>query len=462
MNRAYVSGYPTHPFPTFSPSPPRLLRFCVFIAASLAAGVSVLQANGILRNGVSAKSMSQGGASVADESDIVATVALNPALLGHTMSEAISVGLVGVVADGRYENPSGASGRLEDRTGLFPELVLRRPLTDRVGLGFSLIPEEARIADWHYEDSPGGIDGGTSYGLRSHRSEILGVRAALSLGWQISDTLSLGISGGVLYNENRLQAPYIFQSHPALACFKTLLDLETDGVGLNGDIGLHWRPTDSLSIGLTYRSPTRVETDGTARGDIGAQLDSLGLSGVPSTFAYQAEVENEFPQAVSAGAAWQVGAKTRLFAQVDWIGWEDSYDQLTVNLTEGSNDAINSLLGSDGIVDSVPLEWEDRLVYRAGLEHRLNETWAVRLGYAYGKAPMTGATTVPMTAAITEHTVSAGFGYARGPVRVDVAYQYDLPATMQMSQSRILSGEYRGATVDLSAHWLAITVGYEF
>lgn len=419
-------------------------------------------ANGINRNGSGARSMAMGGASVADRDDYFASMALNPSLLSYVDGVDLSIGVVGALAEGTFDNGSDRLGYLDDRGGAFPEVVLRSSLGSNLGLGFSLVPEEIRIADWVYEDLPGGIDGDTSYGSRTHRSEILGVRAAVGLGWQVTDTLSIGVSGGAVYNQNRLKAPYIFQSHPALAGFKTLLDLETDGVGLNGDIGLTWEVTKSLTVGLSYRTPTRISTEGTARGDIGEQLASLGLDQVPSTFAYRAEVENEFPQSATGGISWQVTEKTRVAFQVDWIGWERAFDNLTVNLSDGTNESINGLLGSDEIVDSVPLDWDDQFVYRAGIEHRLSEEWALRLGYSYGKAPMPTSTTTPMTAAISEHTVGVGVGYARGPYRVDLSYQWDLPATQQLSDSRILSGEYKNSKVGLEAHWLALTVGYDF
>lgn len=389
-------------------------------------------------------------------------MAVNPALLSYVDGVDLSVGVVGVVAEGGYENGTGSLGYLDDRGGVFPEIVLRSSLDSRLGLGFSLIPEQARIADWVFPDPEGGIDGSTSYGVEAHRSEIIAIRAAAGIGLQVSDSLSVGASVGAVYNENRLRSPYLFQSHPALAGFKTLLDLQTDGVGVNGEFGVTWRPSDRVTVGLTYRTPTRIETEGTARGDIGEQLRSLGLVGVPSTFRYRAEVENELPQVATAGISWRVTEKTRVSLQVDWVGWSGAFDDLTVTLTDGNNASINGLLGSDGIVDTVPLDWEDRLVYRLGIEHRLSEHWTLRTGYTYAEAPMPTRTMVPMTAAISEHSVGVGLGYAWDRYQVDLSYQVDLPASRKLSDSEVKSGEYRDAEIELEAHWLALTVRYDF
>lgn len=439
---------------------PRIQR--CFFGFLISALCPFLFANGVNRNGVGARSLSLGGASVADTADTFAATNLNPALLGLSLTDDLALGLVGVVAEGSFENGTARRGLLDDRSGAFPEFAVRKLLGKRVGLGFSLIPEQARVADWVFADKPGGAGGSTSYGTRAHHSSILGVRGAVSLGWQVHDTLSIGAGIGATYNRNRLVSPYTFQSHPALAGFKTLLDLETEGVGVNADFGLAWRPTESLTFGLSYRTPTRIETDGVAEGDLGAQFRSLGLNGVPSGFRYAADVENTLPDSVTAGVSWQATEKTSFALQADWIGWENSFDHLTVRLHDGSNDSINGLLKSSSLTDSVPLEWENRLVFRAGVEHEIAPDWFLRTGYSYGKAPMPVDTTLPMTAAISEHSIGFGVGHVHGPFRIDLAYQVDLPASRTLNSTKILSGEYDGSTIDLTAHWIAVTIGYEF
>lgn len=438
-------------------------RIPPWIVSSLAVSgfLASVWGNGINRNGVGARSISLGGASVADVSDTFANAGGNPALLGFSFSNDLALGLVGVIAKGEFENGGSRRGLLDDNSGVFPELAIRRILREKLSIGFSIIPEQARSADWVYEDPPGGVDGNTSYGVRAHRSDILGVRSAVSLGWQVHDTLAIGVGLGVTYNRNHLVSPYIFQSHPALAGFKTLLDLETDGFGMNGDFGLAWKPIEKVTLGLSYRTPTRITTSGTAEGDIGAQLDSLGLK-VPSGFRYSAEVENTLPDYLSAGLSWELTPKTRLALQADWIGWEDSFDDLTVNLTKGNNGSINGLLKSDGIIDTVPLEWEDRVVLRVGVEHRVAEDWFLRLGYSHGEAPMPVDTTLPMTAAISEDSIGFGIGHVAGPLRIDLAYQMDLPVSRTLNDTKIRTGEYEGSKIDLNAHWIALTVGYEF
>jgi long-subunit fatty acid transport protein len=270
----------------------------------------------------------------------------------------------------------------------------------------------------------------------------------------------LGASAGLIYNQNRLNAPYTFQRQPALRGAKTLLDLETDGFGLNGSFGILFKPVENLRFGLTYTSPSEIHSRGDASGNASAQFQSLGgaFASLRPDFHYDAEVINKLPQVVTGGVAWKPQERWQLGFQVDWINWSDAFDTLKVKLRHGNNGDLNGLTGSPNIDDSIPLGWEDRFVFRWGAEYALSESWWLRGGYSYGRSPVPDETLSPLTAAISEHTLSAGVGFRRGRYRVDLGYQYDLPATQRVGTSDLRSGEYSGSKVETSLHWVSLSV----
>lgn len=417
------------------------------------------EANGLYRNGVGARAMSLGGADVAWAEDALGAMAANPAGLGFLKSTTLDLSLTGVFADGDYRNRLNEDGTLSNTVRFVPDAAVATRLGP-VTLGVAVIPESLLVADWRYSDTPGGL-AGVSYGRQQHRSGIFVLRSAVGLGVAPLPNLSLGASVGLIYNENNLQAPYIFQTQPALRGAKTLLDLETSGFGWNGSFGVLFRPHETVQLGLSYTSETSITTDGHASGNAGAQFAALGLAAQPD-FRYNAEVETTFPQMVRAGVTWKPHPRWRLAFEVDWINWSDAFDELPITLTKGNNAAINGLVGSDTLKDTPPLDWRDRFVYRVGVEFAATENLALRAGYAYGKSPVPDRTLTPLTAVIMEHTVGVGVGYRRGRVRVDVAYQYDLPVSRHVGESALLSGEYSGSRVEVELHWLAITTSIEF
>ena len=163
-----------------------------------------------------------------------------------------------------------------------------------------------------------------------------------------------------------------------------------------------------------------------------------------------------------AGVEWQAVERVRLAAGLDWIDWSEAFDNLRIDLTHGSNAAINAVAGSAALTDIVPLHWRDQFVYRAGLEFSLLDGLALRAGYSYGRSPVPNDTLTPLTGAIFEHTVSAGVGYRWGRYHADFDWQWQLPATQHVGESLLLDGEYSHTALTVSAHVLQLTTGVEF
>jgi long-subunit fatty acid transport protein len=349
-----------------------------------------------------------------------------------------------------------------------PEGALGLPLGKwPVTVGLSFVPESTLLADWHYIDPPGGLGGATSYGYQQDKSEIIVLRSALGAGVKISSKLSFGASVGLIYNENQLEAPYIFQNlqpglhGPANSAYdgaKTLLNLHTTGFGWNAQAGLIFRATTNLQFGLSYESETKVDTTGDASGDPSLQF---GHPQGTLPFHYDANVKNIFPENVAVGASWKFHPRWRLALQVDWIDWADAFHTLPVSLSDGNNATVNSVLGSS-FSDSIPLNWKDEFVYRAGLEFKVTENLTLRVGYCYGGSPVPDSTLTPMTAAIMENTLTAGVGYHWRCFQVDLAYQYNFPATQNVGTSGLLSGEYSHSSTEVSMNTFALTTSVRF
>ncbi|MGH7321209.1 MAG: OmpP1/FadL family transporter [Candidatus Rokuibacteriota bacterium] len=432
----------------------------VFVIAWLCGLEQGAEANGIFRNGVGARAMALGGADAAWAEDALGAMAANPAGLGFLTTPTLNLSLTAVTADGRFRNPVNDDGDLSGDPGFVPDGAFALRLGP-VAVGIALIPESLLFGDWQYNDTPGGLGGKTTYGLQQHKSGIVVLRSAVGLGVSLGPNFALGGSIGLVYNENTLEAPYVFQSHPILKGFKTLLDLETSGYGWNGSVGLLYRPHETVQLGLAYKSETTVHSDGRASGNAAAQLAALGVPFRPD-FRYDAEVTTVFPQMVTGGLSWKFHPRWRLALQVDWINWSDAFDDLPIKLTNGNNADINGFVGSDTLEDTVPLKWRDRFVYRIGLEYTVRDNLWLRAGYAYGKSPVPSSTLLPLTAVIVEHTLTAGVGYRRGRYQVDLAYQLDVPRERRVGTSGLLAGEYSQSRTEVGLHWVGLTASIRF
>ena len=160
--------------------------------------------------------------------------------------------------------------------------------------------------------------------------------------------------------------------------------------------------------------------------------------------------------------AWQARRGLTLAGQFDWIHWSGAFSSLPVRLTSGNNADLNGLVGSSRLNDDIPLRWGDQFVGRLGVEQAFGPHWSVRAGYAYGNNPVPDGTLTPLTAAITEHLLTAGAGYATGRWRFDAGYQWQVPATARVGRSDLAAGEYSGSVTSVYIHAVSITARMEY
>ncbi len=118
-----------------------------------------------------------------------------------------------------------------------------------------------------------------------------------------------------------------------------LLNLTTRGYGWNGSAGIQWQPSRNLRAGLAWKSNTRMRTNGPASGTASALFTALNLNASP-IFSYQAQIENNLPQAFNAGVTWQARNRLRLGFEGDFTAWGQAFQQLPISLTAGSRQSL--------------------------------------------------------------------------------------------------------------------------
>ena len=434
------------------------LRFCAVVACGFVA-VSA-HAQDFYWNTTSARSQALGGAYVPSSSGALDALAANPAGLSTLTARTLDFSLSTIFARGNFSNSVNANSPLQTSPGVIPYGAFGMPVPrTRLTVAAGLVPELMSVSDWNYMDAPGAA--GATYGLQRNKSAILAVRGVAGGSFAVSKWLSIGGTMGWDYNSNTLTTPYIFQSHPALAGLKTLLDLHTNGVGRNYSVGILASPGKKVQFGVAWKSRTIINSEGTATGNIGVQLAAVGLAARPD-FAYSAAVRNTLPQSVIAHVAWKVDRSWMLALQSNWINWKDAFTTLPVALTNGNNTDINGLLGTNTLNDGVPLDWKDQVSVRAGVERLVTENVSVRGGFAHGNNPVPSSTLSPLTAAIMKDQITTGLGFRHGRARFDAAYGFGFKAHASVGQSALKSGEYNNSHVGLGTQALTLNTSIQF
>lgn len=433
------------------------ITFFVFLSFGL---TSAGLANGILRWGFGARDMGAAGAFGGTDGDAITAVQVNPALLSTLQDNQWTLSTRYLDGDSTFKR-GGISTGIHDGEGAYPDFAVSwRPTDSAFTFGLGLSPVSALEARWNYLDAPGGI-GGISFGTVDHDSRFVALRIALAASWQVTDQLSVGISAGAIHSEIDFNAPFIFQTNPALANAKVNLDMETDGWSPSIELGTVYRPSQEWTFGGRLKLPVSLDNSGRARVDYSAQLPPLALAPASPLADYDARAQVQLPLTIGAGTAWKPGERLNLGLWVDWHQWSRSYDTLEVDLGNGTNSDINGAIGSSPS-DRIPLDWKDRFVFSLGAAYELNGEWTVRSGYRYGKSPIPDNLVTPLNAATLEHTLTLGASWRRNDWTIDLAYGYEFAPKSTVGESGYNAGEYSNSTLETSIHHLGVALSRKF
>ena len=424
-----------------------------------AGGISLCSANGVLRWGFGARDMGSAGSFGGTSGNSIAAMQVNPALLTDTGNHEVTISGRYLSGDAEYRR-GGVSSSMKDAHGIYPDLGLAYRVDSALVAGFGISPVSGLEANWDYLDAPGGI-GGISFGQLEHESRFTAVRIAAGLGWQASEQLSLGISAGLIRSEIDFNAPFIFQTNPALANAKVDLDMETEGWAPSIELGALYQVNSKLRWGGRVKLPVSLDNDGRADVDFSAQLPPLGFAGAPPLASYDVRARTQLPLTIGTGFSWQVSDRLKVGVWGDWHQWSESYDRLAVDLSDGSNAVINGALGA-AISDRVPLDWRDRFTVAVGAEYQLSEQWALRGGWRYAKSPIPNNLVTPLNAAILEQAVTVGASWRQDDWQLDLGYAFEFAPTAQVGVSGYNAGEYSNSSLEAEVHHISLSLTRRF
>ena len=436
--------------------PAALLGSCLILAGASAQA----QGSASLGNGLSASAVGRGEINVTGRATPLDAVEGNPAGLAGVQVPTLDFSVLGIVAAGSFKNALNPDAKLSGVAGALPYAAFALPLGHGPWVASAEVtPEYQMRANWHYNDTPG--TAGVTYGYQRQESQIIAIRPSIGLARSFGPRWSAGVTLGIVYNWNRLNAPYIFQEQPALQGLKVLLALSTSGYGWDGSAGAQWQPNGHLRTGLGWKSGASVRSDGNANGTASALFAALGLT-VDPTFHYHAEVTNHLPQAFDAGLSWQTRRNLTLSFQSDFTAWGQAFRRLPIALTGGTNSTINSVVGANNFNDFVPLHWKNQGAFHAGFELPVRESVTLRGGYSYASNPVPSSTLTPLTAAIMQNSLAAGIGFSHRRWNYDAAYQVQLPSTETVGISGLLAGEYNHSSVEVWTQSVTLSARVKF
>jgi long-chain fatty acid transport protein len=316
-----------------------------------------------------------------------------------------------------------------------PSLFATHKLNDSLSLGFGIFSNFGLSTNWPDGWEGRYISGGTN-------SQISTVSLNPVIAYRLNKGLS--ISAGPVFQ----RAEALIENKVPVVVGDTVypdanLELSAnDTVSFGYNIALLAWLTDSIKVGMSYRSAMRHELEG--------DIDITGTPGGAGDVSDDASMTITLPALLYTGFAYTKGPLA-VDLDVLWVQWstihEDSVDFDTLPTS-------NTYKG-----------WNNTLTYRLGTSYDITEAYALRCGAEYSSNPIPDDTVEPTTPTNDRWRLSIGGGYRSGRFSLDLAYNYFF--WIEKRDYDNATGDYGAAgrvtgKFNVPAQLVAATVGYKF
>ncbi|RMG47923.1 MAG: hypothetical protein D6718_02630 [Acidobacteria bacterium] len=420
-----------------------LLAAVVAAAASLAPALSA--GFGIFEQG--SKAMGMAGAFTA-QADDGSALFHNVAGIAFQRERSFQLGGTAIwIADSKFRGlapfpgPS-AAGRQTDAILFPPHFYYVQPLGDAWSFGIGVNTPFGLATEWDDPDAwPGRFV--------SERAELRAFDVFPSVAVRVGDRFAMGVSLVARFSDVELKRraaavdPFLNQT-VEIARVVLDSDLEND---FAFNVGLMYRPTDELSIGLSYRDGMSIDYHGKARftqvptGN--QQFDLVVAQSLPFGQEVPIATTIGFPEMLSLGLAYRFSDELTAEADFNWTGWS-AFERLDIDFS--SSQVPDVVRGED---------WKDVWNYRAGVNWRLDDANELRFGFVYDQTPQPDKSVSPLLPDATRTGFTFGYG-RRGKATFDVALMF-LPFK---KRTTTVSQDLFNGTYDSTIWLLGATVGF--
>jgi len=276
-----------------------------------------------------------------------------------------------------------------------PHMACANPITDRIVFGFGFYAPFGAEAAWNdrQSENPGAYN--------SSSGSFMRLAATPTIAYQVTDKLSIGVGLSIgasmskveknMYMpdvivealkdlENSLNTqPELRNTRPHLKVQSAIESYQQKIIGelydpfnYSYNLGLMYKPTETVTFGITYRSRSAVDFKG--------KIQIEGVQERPNVpVKVDAETSIDHPAQLQVGVRCQASERLSIEFDYMWTRWGFLEDYV-VNLDP-------EILGSRAD-DIYMKELENTSQIRMGLEYKSDEFITLRLGYYYDPTPV--------------------------------------------------------------------------
>ncbi len=311
-----------------------------------------------------------------------------------------AVGVSAVFSDVVWQNQeTGSMARTDSPVGTPFYAYFSYKLSDKFSVGLAAYTPYGSTVEWEK-------DWAGSHLVNDIELAAIYVQALAS--YKITDNLAVGggpiyVSGSVNFNRN------LNRTLTDLEGKRSNVTIDASGVSAWGwSAGAMWKPMDSLTIGVNYRSEILVEAEsGTA------DFENIPNSPLTPFNDTTFDATLPLPAELTIGASYQLNEQWLFAFDYNRTFW-DVYESLDVDFADPNIPDSNN-----------PRNYKDASIYRFGLQYTANETFTLRAGYYFDESPVQSGYFAPETPRNDSNNFTGGLTVnVSDRVAIDAAFLY--------------------------------------
>ena len=194
-----------------------------------------------------------------------------------------------------------------------------------------------------------------------------------NVAFKLTDTLSFGAGVSLQYVTAQFeQRQALNVDYPQAGNVRVRLN--ADGWAWGGNLGFMWQPTETVRIGLAYRSQVNHKADGYLKTDLTYAGHTTSLK------SNDGHAEMSAPHVITLTGTWKATDALRLSGLARWTNWS-SFDTLPI-----SGSSMERLTRKKKI--EAEYHWKDSWLFTVGADYDINDEFTVRGGVGYEISPV--------------------------------------------------------------------------
>ncbi|SFG71215.1 OmpP1/FadL family transporter [Pontibacter chinhatensis] len=327
------------------------------------------------------------------------SIFFNPGAMSYVRENGVTIGASALFSKIAYSAPesNGVTARTDNPVGTPFQVYAVYKINDKLAAGLGVYTPFGSTAKWGQEWSG-------RFGLEELSLSAIFFQPTLS--YAITD--KLGIGAGLTYVKGSVNLQRGIPVQDEAGNYGRA-ELDGDGTSLGYNVGIYFKPSEKLSLGINYRSRVDVDVE---EGDATFTVAPSLKSRFPDT-KFGASLP--LPATLSVGIGFMPTEALTIAVDVNRVEWS-AYESLRFDY----KDAVN---GSNFTENA--RNYEDAYIYRIGAEYKATEALALRAGAYYDSSPVQDGYLTPETPDADARGLSVGLGYSVSDnIKLDASFLY--------------------------------------